>query len=120
MHTLKSRRLLPCLALCAAIFSLHAQAPSHGPVNLDKPEVKATIGKAEKGAGTEWAGWDPFLCEEPRGASPNDPVVEPAKIFDNVYLLGRDGGEITRLRVPAALSCSARAGRPKPRRCCCP
>jgi metallo-beta-lactamase class B len=34
------------------------------------------------------------LCEAPHPASPNDPLLEPTKIFDNVYLVGRDGGEV--------------------------
>jgi len=58
----------------------------------ESPE--ADIQKAKKIAGAEWAEEAHFLCEAPHPASPNDPVLEPTKIFDNVYLVGRDGGEV--------------------------
>jgi len=94
MHTYNLMRIFACFALSAAFSGLYGQAPSNGPVNMDKPEVKALIEKAKKAAGTEWNGAERFLCEEPRGASASDPLVEPTKIFDNLYLLGKDGGEI--------------------------
>jgi metallo-beta-lactamase class B len=93
---LNTRLLRPflCLAASTTLSLLQAQAPNSAPANMDKLEVRALIAKAKKAAGTEWAGAERFLCEEPRGASANDPLVEPTKIFDNVYLLGKDGGEI--------------------------
>jgi glyoxylase-like metal-dependent hydrolase (beta-lactamase superfamily II) len=38
-----------------------------------------------------WAGEEHFFCEAPRANSPNDPPVEPTKIFDNVYVIGNQG-----------------------------
>ncbi len=38
-----------------------------------------------------WATEEHFFCEAPHANSPNDPFIEPTKIFDNVYALGRAG-----------------------------
>ena len=38
-----------------------------------------------------WADEEHFLCEAPRPNSPNDPVIAPTKIFDNVYAIGNSG-----------------------------
>jgi len=38
-----------------------------------------------------WAGEEHFFCEAPRANSPNDPPIEPTKVFDNVYVIGNQG-----------------------------
>jgi metallo-beta-lactamase class B len=38
-----------------------------------------------------WAGEAHFFCEAPRANSPNDPPIEPTRIFDNVYVIGDQG-----------------------------
>ena len=38
-----------------------------------------------------WADEAHFFCEAPRANSPNDPAIEPTKIFDNVYAIGNSG-----------------------------
>jgi metallo-beta-lactamase class B len=81
----------------------HAQEGAGAPADLNKPEAQAFIAKAKKAAGTQWASVEHFLCEEPRGASASDPLVEPTKIFDNVYLLGKDGGEIYAITTSAGI-----------------
>src|SRR5215470_12430442 len=77
--------VLACSLLAAA---LSAQAPEAKP---DSPQVQAMIEKAKKTAGPEWAGEEHFFCEAPRANSANDPVIEPTKIFDNVYAIGNSG-----------------------------
>src|ERR1700740_1065069 len=37
------------------------------------------------------AGEEHFFCEAPRANSPNDPPIEPTKIFDDVYVIGNQG-----------------------------
>lgn len=54
----------------------------------DSPAVKEHVDKAVKIAGTEWAAQEKFFCEMPVPNLPNDPVIMPMKIFDNVYILG--------------------------------
>jgi metallo-beta-lactamase class B len=38
-----------------------------------------------------WAEEAHFFCEAPRANSPNDPPIEPTRIFDNVYVIGNQG-----------------------------
>jgi metallo-beta-lactamase class B len=75
--------------LFCSIVVLYAQPPSSAPSKPDSAEVKKDIEKAKKTAGTEWAAEAHFFCEAPRANSLTDPLLEPAKIFDNVYIVGR-------------------------------
>jgi metallo-beta-lactamase class B len=80
-------KAVPAAALLA--LTLRAQAP---PPAL-KPETdasKALIAKASKTAGKLWPAEVHFFCEAPRANAANDPVIEPTKIFDNVYAIGRN------------------------------
>src|SRR5579864_9108917 len=80
------------LAVCAApagfVFS---QPASPAPAKPDSDAVKALIEKAKKTGGPMWAEEEHFFCEAPRANSPNDPPIEPTKIFDNVYVIGNQG-----------------------------
>src|SRR6266699_1575118 len=82
-----SKKIVCVLAAVLAGF-LAAQAPDAKP---DSPQVMAMIEKAKRTAGAEWSGEEHFFCEAPRANSPNDPPVEPTKIFDNVYAIGNQG-----------------------------
>jgi metallo-beta-lactamase class B len=68
-----------------------AQPAPAAPAKPDSDAVKALIEKAKKTGGPMWAGEEHFFCEEPRANSPNDPPIEPTKIFDNVYVIGNQG-----------------------------
>jgi metallo-beta-lactamase class B len=72
---------------------LHAQAPGGAsePAKPDSPAVQTLIAKAKKAGGPMWAEEEHFFCEAPRANSPNDPPIEPTKIFDNVYVIGNQG-----------------------------
>jgi hypothetical protein len=59
--------------------------------------------KAKKTAGTEWAAESHFFCKAPRANSLNDPLLEPAKIFDNVDILGRIGTAIYAITTSAGI-----------------
>src|SRR6202044_756625 len=85
----KSRSILPCCLLSAAL--LHGQPPASAPAKPDSDAVKGLIDEAKKTAGPEWAGEAHFFCEAPRANRPDDPPIEPAKIFDNVYAIGNQG-----------------------------
>jgi len=69
---------------------VYAQPPA-APAQPDSEQVKALIEKARKAGGLMWAGEEHFFCEAPRANSPNDPPIEPTKIFDNVYVIGNQG-----------------------------
>ena len=85
----KTLCILSCCALSAAL--LPAQAPEPALARPDSTAVKALIEKAKKTAGAMWADEEHFFCEAPRANSPNDPVIAPTKIFDNVYAIGNAG-----------------------------
>jgi metallo-beta-lactamase class B len=65
-----------------------AQAPEPKP---DSPAIQAIVARAKAAAGPMWAEEAHFFCEAPRANSPNDPPIEPAKIFDNVAVIGNSG-----------------------------
>jgi metallo-beta-lactamase class B len=77
-----------------------AQPPSPKP---DSPEVTAMIEQARQAAGPKWAYAVHFWCEEPRPNRPDDPVIVPTKIFDNVYAIGNSGTTAYVIRTSAGL-----------------
>jgi metallo-beta-lactamase class B len=81
--------IVSCCSLVAAL--LNAQGPAAEPVKPDSEVVKSLVEKAKKAGGPMWAEEEHFFCEAPRANSPNDPPIEPTKIFDNVYVIGNQG-----------------------------
>src|SRR5579871_2791848 len=92
---------LPLAAVLA--FSLMAQAPEGAPAKPDSEQVKAEVAKAKKDGGEMWATAAHFFCEAPHANSPNDPLIEPTKIFDNVYALGRAGTTVYAITTPSGI-----------------
>jgi metallo-beta-lactamase class B len=82
---------------------LAAQAPDAPPAKPDSTEVKALIEKARKAGGSMWAGEEHFFCEAPRPNRPDDPVIPPSKIFDNVYIIGNSGTAVYVIQTSAGL-----------------
>jgi len=77
-------------AAIAAVAALaRAQEPAKPPAKPDSAQVKADIEKAKKDAGAQWADEEHFFCEAPRADRADEPIIEPTKIFDNVYITGR-------------------------------
>jgi metallo-beta-lactamase class B len=68
--------------------ALRAQAPAAKP---DSDAVKALIEKTRKAGGPMWSEEVHFFCEAPRPNRPDDPVIAPSKIFDNLYVIGNSG-----------------------------
>jgi metallo-beta-lactamase class B len=68
-----------------------AQAPPAPPAaKPDSPEVLQLLQTARNDAGAEWIEAFDFICGvNGRGNSPTDPEISPAKIFDNLYVIGR-------------------------------
>jgi metallo-beta-lactamase class B len=89
----------------AIIFSgcLRAQAPQAAPAKPDSPAVLEDIAKAKQIAGKEWAGEATFFCDAPRANSPTDPLIEPTKLFDNLYAFGRTGTVVYALTTSAGI-----------------
>ena len=57
----------------------------------DSPEVRQLLEAAKKNAGAEWTEAFDFICAPNAGRanSPTDPVIEPTRVFDNLYVIGR-------------------------------
>jgi metallo-beta-lactamase class B len=94
---------LPCLMLLA-ILSGFSQAPVKTTSPNDSAKVKAYVDSARKIAGTEWALAANYFCipgQEPN--SPTAPEVQPAKLFDNLYLFGDQGTTIHALTTSAGI-----------------
>jgi metallo-beta-lactamase class B len=102
MSIMKLSAVLPGLALAAALGCLLA-AQEPAPSKPDSPQVKALVEKAKKDGGTMWATEAHFFCEDPHANSLNDPFLEPTKIFDNVYALGRAGTTMYALTTSAGI-----------------
>jgi metallo-beta-lactamase class B len=95
---------MPSLMLAATLpYFLSAQAPEAAPAKPDSPQVKADIQKAKKSAGPMWAQEAHFFCEAPHGNRPDDPLLEPTKIFDNVYVIGRTGTAVYAITTSAGI-----------------
>lgn len=92
--------ILGCCLISAAW--LPAQEPA-APAKPDSDAVKALIEKAKKAGGPMWAQEEHFFCEAPRANSPNDPPIEPTRIFDNVYVIGNQGTVVYVIRTSDGL-----------------
>jgi metallo-beta-lactamase class B len=90
--------------LCvAASVAVAAQQPAPPAAKPDSPEITQMIEQVRKDAGPRWAYAVHFWCEEPRANRPDDPVITPTKIFDNVYAIGNSGTTVYVIRTSAGL-----------------
>jgi len=94
---------LPSLLFIALCGVLSAQQPKPIPLRIDSPAIQQHVEKAKKIAGAEWSTEEHYFCEAPRTDAPDDPVIEPAKIFDNVYAIGNSGTVAYVIRTPDGL-----------------
>jgi len=95
---------LPRYAIVLIVtWGLQAQAPPP-PLKPETAESKALIAKASKTAGKLWVPEVHFFCEAPRANGANDPVIEPSKIFDNVYAIGRNSTVVYAITTPEGIT----------------
>jgi metallo-beta-lactamase class B len=80
-----------------------AAAPQPAPAPSDSAAVTAMIASVRDAAGPRWADAVHFWCEAPRPNQPNDPVIAPTRIFDNVYAIGNTGTTVYVIRTSAGL-----------------
>ena len=88
-----SVRILPIAAivLFGALATPGAQQPVGPPAKPDTPAVVQRIAALKAAAGAPWVDAVQFWCEAPRANRADDPVIEPVRIFDNVYAIGSIG-----------------------------
>lgn len=79
------------IVVILAIASLRAQQPAAPPAKPDTAAVVQRIAALKAAAGGQWADTVRFWCEAPRANRADDPVIEPVRIFDNVYAIGSIG-----------------------------
>lgn len=71
-----------------------AQAPpAQETPKPDSPEVRQLLDTARRSAGRDWTEAFEFICapNPNRANRPDDPELEPTKVFDNLYVIGRSG-----------------------------
>src|SRR5688572_26846402 len=79
------------IVVILAIASLRAQQPPAPAAKPDTAAVVQRIAALKAAAGAPWADTVRFWCEAPRANRADDPVIEPVRIFDNVYAIGSIG-----------------------------
>src|SRR6516164_7459895 len=97
------KNAIRCLVCCILSTGLLRAQVNATPAKPDSEAVRAMIEKAKKAGGPTWAEELHFFCEAPRANSPNDPVIEPTKIFDNVYVIGNQGTVVYVIRASVGL-----------------
>jgi len=85
-----------------------AQAPpgrAGAPPANDSVEVQRLLAQARAAAGTEWTEAFDFICaQNPNRANrPDDPLIQPTKVFDNLFAVGRSGTTVWVVRTSAGL-----------------
>src|SRR4051812_42222315 len=95
-----SSKVVPLFSLLIALAASPCLAQQ-----TDSPQVKMHIDAARNAAGTEWLDAWKFFCdpEQKNANKVDDPVMEPAKIFDNLYAIGRTSTIIYALDTPEGL-----------------
>jgi len=76
--------------VCAAV-RVAAQQPAAPPAKPDSPAIIDQLDRLKKSVGPRWADAVHFWCEAPRANRADDPLIQPSKIFDNVYAIGNVG-----------------------------
>lgn len=76
--------------LMAGLGALQAP-PAQEAAKPDSPEARQLLEIARKSAGSDWNETFDFICAVNPGRAnrPDDPEIEPTKIFDNLYVIGR-------------------------------
>ena len=89
-----ARRLMKGMIVCV-LAPVAAQAQRGGPppasAPASSPAVIEQLDRLKASVGPRWADAVHFWCEAPRANRPDDPAIQPAKVFDEVYAIGSIG-----------------------------
>jgi metallo-beta-lactamase class B len=75
----------------AAVRLAAQQSQPTAPAKPDSPAIVEQLDRLKTSVGPRWVDAVRFWCEAPRANRPDDPALQPAKIFDNVYAIGNVG-----------------------------
>jgi metallo-beta-lactamase class B len=93
-----TQRYCAWLLASLAITTASAQPP---PAPDDSPAVAAAVERARAAAGDDWREAVEFFCGATgRPNRADDPEIEPTRVFDNLYALGRSGTVVWALTTP--------------------
>ena len=80
------------VVMCVLAVRLAAQqGQPPAPAKPDSPAIIDQLDRLKTSVGPRWADAVRFWCEAPRANRADDPGIQPAKIFDNVYAIGNVG-----------------------------
>src|SRR5262245_56449760 len=88
---------------CTAAVHLAAQNQPPAPAKPDSPAIIEQLNQLKKSVGPRWVDAVHFWCEAPRANRADDPVIQPTKIFDNVYAIGNTGTVVYVIQTSAGL-----------------
>jgi metallo-beta-lactamase class B len=88
--------------MCAAV-PVAARQNQPAPAKPDSPAIVEQLDRLKKSVGPRWGDAVHFWCEAPRANRADDPVIQPAKIFDNVYAIGNIGTVVYVIQTSAGL-----------------
>src|SRR4030095_10582885 len=85
-----------CATIVVMMWAAAARLPAQQgqpspPAKPDSPAIVEQLDRLKMSVGARWAEAVHFWCEAPRANRADDPVIQPAKIFDNVYAIGNVG-----------------------------
>ncbi len=91
----------PLLALASLTAALHAQATAAP----DSTRVRQLLDAAKSTAGADWAEAYEYFCapDQARVNRADDPELEPTRVFDNLYVVGRTGTAVWIVDTPEGL-----------------
>jgi len=71
----------------------------------DSAEIKQLLDKTKAIAGSDWSETFDFFCamNPTRANRPDDPVIEPAKVLDNLYVIGRTSTAVWAITTSAGI-----------------
>ena len=99
-----SRGAITVALICVTAAHVAAQQNQPpAPAKPDSPAIVEQLERLKKSVGPRWADAVHFWCEAPRANRADDPVIQPAKIFDNVYAIGNVGTVAYVIQTPAGL-----------------
>jgi metallo-beta-lactamase class B len=100
-----SMRFAMIVVMMGAV-GIHLSARQNQPPAPAKPDSPAIIEQLERlktSVGPRWADAVHFWCEAPRANRADDPVIQPTKLFDNVYAIGNIGTVVYVIQTSAGL-----------------
>ena len=83
-----------------------AQPPAAPATRADSARVTELVAHARAAAGTRWGQTVDFFCgrDTARANRADDPELTPARVFDNLYALGRTSTVIWAIKTPAGIA----------------